>query len=887
MADKSKTIEIIFGGVDKTGSAAKSVGKNLQALESSVGSVTAPLADITDSILKLDAALAAAAIGLTGYAIKVADDFGTAFAEISTLIDIPAENLGKFKDQIQIYAESSTRSFDDITAATYGAISAGVDYGDSLNVVAEAEKLAIGGRAELGASTELLVSVINAFGGSMSDASSFADSLFTTVRLGKTTIPELTASMSNILPVASAAGLSFDEMNAAIAVLTADTGATTKKAITSLGAAISSIIAPSKTASDLAAKLGIDFNATALESKGLAGIMEQVRDKTGGSVEVMAKLFSSQEALKAVLPLTSTSFEKFNTVLGQYEQKAGAASTASAKMFGDLGDLGQVLKNNVTSAFISFGDNFTDNAVEIVQSTTSIFNSLGKEIKLDNGAFAPVIAQLDGVFVDIQRKFEAISKNFPEAIKKLDFDDLITAFDDLGNEMGDLFKSVFGDVDLTTIEGLSKALQTVVDAFTSLTNITSGIFSGLEPLFKLIGEGVEQFKKLSEEEKKSIGEMLGLATAIDKVLPAVGALSTGMNVLGGGMIALAGSKGIPAIVGNLDKLKAVASVAGKGGLIGAALFGAAGTGAAIGEGINKIYEAISGSSIGSDLYDLTHGEDFIAQQERAAKAAYEVAKEQKISAEIQKNYNDLIGDGTEVRALDIDSLNKQASALVGVSDSISKNGDAVEKAATFTEELANNNKSLAVTYDESGEKINSWSGTVIKSKKTLKEQNKAVDKAIEKSEEYQLKLLEIASDERIANIEANISLDIAQLEADTKVAVSIIESLGTTINSTGNLIGSLFGELGDASKYDKLGIAQQIEKENKLREKAAKLQAELTRAQIDSIEAKTRSIENGESLMRIQLDDSITPALELVMREILDKTRVWASEAGDNFLLGV
>ena len=72
-----------------------------------------------------------------------------------------------------------------------------------------------------------------------------------------------------------------------------------------------------------------------------------------------------------------------------------------------------------------------------------------------------------------------------------------------------------------------------------------------------------------------------------------------------------------------------------------------------------------------------------------------------------------------------------------------------------------------------------------------------------------------------------------------------------------------------------------------MREKAAELQAKLTQAQIESIEAKTRAIENGESLMRIQLDDSITPALELVMREILDKTRVWASESGDNFLLGV
>ncbi|MEO9587801.1 MAG: phage tail tape measure protein, partial [Marinobacter sp.] len=187
MADTSKTVEIIFGGVDKTGNAISSVGKNLDGLTNRVGDLTGPLANITDSIVKLDAALAAAAVGVTAYAIKISDDFDTAFGEIATLIGQPADNLRDFQDQILSYSETWTASLDQITNATYSAISAGTDYKDSLELLAAAEQLSIAGRADLGDTTTALVSTMNAFGASADEAGDYADNFFTAVQLGQTT----------------------------------------------------------------------------------------------------------------------------------------------------------------------------------------------------------------------------------------------------------------------------------------------------------------------------------------------------------------------------------------------------------------------------------------------------------------------------------------------------------------------------------------------------------------------------------------------------------------------------------------------------------------------------------------------------------------------------
>ena len=241
-------------------------------------------------------------MGVTGYAVKIADDFDTAFGEIATLIGQPASNLQDFQNQILQYSESSTASLDQITQATYSAISAGIDYKDSLELLNAAEQLSIAGRADLGDTTTALVSTLNAFGASADQAGEFADTFFTAVQLGQTTIPELASSIGRLAPIASAAGLGFDEMAAAIATITAETGTSTPEAITGIRAAITALLKPTKEASDIAAELGIEFNAAALESKGFAGVLSDVAEATGGNTETIAKLFGSVEALARYWP---------------------------------------------------------------------------------------------------------------------------------------------------------------------------------------------------------------------------------------------------------------------------------------------------------------------------------------------------------------------------------------------------------------------------------------------------------------------------------------------------------------------------------------------------------------------------------------------------------
>ena len=914
MADKQKTVEIIFGGVDRTGGAISSVGRNLDSLTGRVGDLTGPLASITDSIVKLDLALAAAAAGVTGYAIKIADDFDTAFGEIATLIGQPADNLRDFQAQILEYSERSTASLDQITSATYGAISAGVEYQNSLELIAAAEQLSIAGRADLGSTTTALVSTLNAFGASAEEAGDYADDFFTAVQLGQTTIPELASTIGRLAPLAAAAGLSFEEMAAAIATITAETGTSTPEAITGIRAAIQSLLKPSKEATDLAAELGIEFNAAALESKGFSGVLSEVADATGGNTELLAKLFGSVEALAPVLALTGNASEAFADNLAKFDDNAGAAERASRELTETLSALGQTLRNNLNSALIGLGSNLTDETRSIVQSITSVFNSLGSEIRLEDGAFAPILNGLEGLAQSIDQKLQTIAANFPEALSGIDLSELLAAFGDLGDELGDLFTGLFGDVDLSTVEGLQDVLQQVVDAFTALVSVSAGIANGLEPLFQAIGEGIEQFQDLDEETKKTAGEFLGLGKAIDTVLPVVGGLAGGLDSIGTGLTALAGAQGFKALIGNLNSVKTIATGAGKFGLIGAALVGAGAAGFGIGTLINEnviqpIEEAL-GQSLGGALFELLNAEEIALAEAKFQGLNDEIrrgAKDSKDLAEAAGSLDRALDNTKDSADLNIEALNGFAKGLVDASkaskevadstgqsanalDQLTRNveasGGALGNVSKTTEQLAENNKSLQLGYDETTGKINSFSGTIVNSNKALDEAAKKTEEVVKQTEAYQIKLLELSSNERIKQIEAKVSLNIAEVEAGADRVEAIAKTISETFANTGSVITDLFGGFDDASRSTQIELSKQIREERELREKALQDQSKLTQAEVEYIKEKTRQLARGDALIKVD-GAGLQPHLEAFMFEILREIQVRVNADGEEMLLGL
>lgn len=215
------------------------------------------------------------------------------------------------------------------------------------------------------------------------------------------------------------------------------------------------------------------------------------------------------------------------------------------------------------------------------------------------------------------------------------------------------------------------------------------------------------------------------------------------------------------------------------------------------------------------------------------------------------------------------------------------------KASEGSKKLSDENKNLASSQEQVGDAMVAAYEASKKATEATKSQADASKKAAEDLDKQRqeaaklaLEMEKIASNERIRKIEMAIGLKTEQLKADVEVAKQIISGIDTSIKSTGDLLGSLFGNLKGASDRERWAIQDQVEIENRRRDEALQLQKDLTTAQIDALNARTEKLRSGDALIQMTLD-GVEPELEMILWKIVERLQVRMNEEAASFLLGV
>src|SRR5690554_6157669 len=234
-----------------------------------------------------------------------------------------------------------------------------------------------------------------------------------------------------------------------------------------------------------------------------------------------------------------------------------------------------------------------------------------------------------------------------------------------------------------------------------------------------------------------------------------------------------------------------------------------------------------------------------------------------------------------------DSLVEAANRQKDTTQNIESSVGALDRVKTDTEKLAEANTSLTIGYDEATGKANSFSGTIVKTGKSLDDTAKKTEDAIKQSEAYQIKMLELASNEKIALIEGRVALDISEAETNAEKVIALSETIASNFAESTNLVGDLFGLFTEADTFrERWALADQIKNENRLRDEQLEMQKELTKAQIDNIKQKTRNLAKGDALIKVN-GDGLAPHLEAFMFEILREIQVRVNADGEEMLLGL
>lgn len=907
MATSQEIIEIIINGVDRASGAFSAVAAGLGELNDKALRVAQPFADLADGFLKTETVAVATGAALVGFATHTADSFDKSFREIATLIDLPLAGLENFRKEILDYAATSTQSLNQVTGAVYNAVSQGVAYTQSLQVVSVAEKLAVAGKAELNITLQALLGTLNAYGKGMESAGQFSDIFFETVKLGKTTVPELAASISGVTSTAALGKVSFAELGAAIATVTF-AGAPTSEAITRINAVLSAMIKPSGEAVDLAKSLGLAFDVQSLQSKGLAGVLADVVAKTGGAADKMAILFGSTEALNAATVLAVTNSNKFSANLAEYAHIDGIVSTAFDKMKDATYTFGQALE----VAAVKLGTPLLDPLRKVTEALADIGIAFGKSI--DAGVLQGVQGQLVGFANTIADTFAAIAKNLPKALEGVDFQPLITAFGDLGKAVSALWDQFSGGLDLTTVEGLQKALQLLVNSGAAVTEVVAGIIHAFEPFAAAAGQAVDNFQRLDQASKIEFGEFLGAMKAIVAAGPQVGGALLAIGRAGidvGEVINIAfGSirAGANALQVGFDTIALAIVNVGKT-VIGVSLDFQkwAGGDSATVTALQRQYDGLEQTtdSIAANLErnsrEMREGWNQ-ATGEASEKAQVLRDRLQNTSAALREHTaaQRESGDAARVAVQGYDGilakLNQIDAAAPKATTAISDLGEAQKKLIVSGDVSLGNEpiKNLIKTWDENGiPTYKALDGAVIKATGSFAAMTDQISQQAEKTREatkdsldFKAKMEEIASNERIKNIDAVVRLNVAQFEADAKRVEAAFHSIDNTVSSTGDLLGNMFGQLKDADFHARSLIENQIAIENERRQKALDLQTKLTEAEIERINAQAAALNRSDGMIKIEAT-GLEPELEAFLWKILQKIQVRANASFTDYLLGL
>ena len=332
-------------------------------------------------------------------AIRNGSVYETSLAKVGTIADLGKLSIQKLGSQITDMSNTMGIAATDIAEATYQAISAGQNTANAVEFAGQAAKLATAGFTSTTSAVDILTTALNAYGLSADQATHVSDVLLTTQNLGKTSVDELSSSMGKVIPLAAAYNVSVENLSSGLAVMTANGIATaeattyTKSMLNELGDTGSSV------GKILQQQTGKSFAQLNAEGKSLGDVLQILYDSVGGDSTAFAGLWSSVEAGTGALSLASGGADKFNGVLAQMVDSAGATGTAYQTMTDTFQHSMESLQTTAENLSIDLFEAMEPGLMEAANWGTDCLNTLTSA--LNEGGPAAMLDAASGILENL------------------------------------------------------------------------------------------------------------------------------------------------------------------------------------------------------------------------------------------------------------------------------------------------------------------------------------------------------------------------------------------------------------------------------------------------------------------------------------------------------
>jgi len=922
MPDLKRTIDIIFNGVDSTSKGTRSAINNLDKFSSVVQSTAGPLSNVTTNLLQFDAALFALSATLGGYAFIQANKFSAAQADLRKVMDDSDGPVDRFNDTIFNLSNTYGVAADNIIASAANFKQAGFSVDESFQLVKNSLDLVVAGDIEAAEASELLISALKGFNAPASEAARLVDILNEVSNKYATNVNELGIGMAILAPIAKTTNLTFEE-TAGILTPIIEVFRSGSEAATALKTGLLRLVDDNPTIVAALDSINVSQRNLNGELRPAKDILFDVSQEfksldQNNKLFIASQLVGINQAAKMV-----TVFDNLSKTSAVTKDALNANGSAAREVAIRLADA----EIKVKRAAISFqnlgiviGQQFNVSLADAVGGIGHFANTMQDVVS--SGGLDPLLKAIAPQLAEFEKNVRAAADVLPEAFKDIDFSDLLSSLDGLSDEVGDVFTNLFGDFDLTTVEGMQKAIQKTVNIISALVNTTKGIISEFQPIFAAIGEAAERTGETGSAAQVAAGQILGamklltsfgtvLGSAVVIIKESGSDINNVFDVISGTIKVLVNSLQVTFdlialnITRSLQKINSAASVVTFGDLSDKYKKQADDL-KILGDGIeanlvrnaNEARDGIDQIGQGFSLIEReakksgdSSSESINKIAEATKKAEREIKKAEDTIKGMTRTTKDFVVTNDQA-GLSTDQL---AAAVKKYGDNFKVvNGLVIPTLKDLTKETKNANditKAFSATnsqglkvYTETGKLITDFGGALSLVSKESKTAKKDTD-------DFLTKMEEIASNERIKTLEFAVDLQIAQLETDAKKLDTIFKSIDNTVTSTGEVISSALGVLGDfkgVSQFDAAFkvIKNQLDIENKARQEAFEVKRRLAEAEIRLINEKTNALKNGGALINIS-SDGLEQHLEAIMFEIIKKVQVRGNAEYVEYLMGI
>ena len=315
-------------------------------------------------------------------------DFEQKLKNIQVFAGLTTEEAARLGRTLLEMSSESVFSVSELQDSMIDLARAGIVGEDALKMLQAGMVGAMAAGENLDSTINVALQAIRAFGLSIEDSNRVMDILINAANISQASVADLGTALSYVGPIAASAGISLEDMSAAIAYLT-NVGFDASMAGTYLRGVISDLLNPTKTAREEMERLGISIYDSQGKLKSFPEILSEFRNKLAGLgdaeiTQVLMRIFDTRSAtaMAALIHMNENAWDDLRSAIDE----TGVAEKQASEMMDTYAGAMKRLQATMEAARVELGEALAP----LIEKATSLF------IK-----FLPHISRVVGYFAEM------------------------------------------------------------------------------------------------------------------------------------------------------------------------------------------------------------------------------------------------------------------------------------------------------------------------------------------------------------------------------------------------------------------------------------------------------------------------------------------------------